>query len=778
MNPRAFAVMMTAAAAAGVSSAIVFSPMIGLLLLLAGGSLVALGAFYPDDNAPARRDASDLRNRSLVDHSPDVVTIHDEEGNVSWVSESIGQLGWSADDFSRSPIAAFVHADDRDEFREVYDRLAQQPGHMERIEVRVRRRDNSWRWIELIMVNRLSDPAIRGMVVSQRDISERRQSSDSLASRAAQQSGVAQLGRFALEGADPSSLAEAATHIISQTLEVETCELFRALDDDGLLALEAATGAAADEVDQLTLPIDSSSQAGYTMTIGEPVTSEHLRDELRFRQSRHGRAANMTSGISVVLNGRNRRYGVMVAQSCTPRSFSADDTTFLQSVANALALALERRGVEDEARHAALHDSLTELPNRVLFLDRLRMAIDQARTRGGKLGVLFIDLDHFKVINDSLGHRAGDELLRGVANQLRGTLRPGDTVARFGGDEFTILCERIPGENDAEIIADRVRTALDEPFQLEGNHVKVTASVGITVVNPSADSTVDADAVLRDADAAMYRAKDAGRSRYAMFDDSMRLRAVNRLRTESELRMALQRDELRLFYQPIVSLRTGHVVGVESLARWAHPTRGLLDPAHFIPIAEETDLIDDLTHWALTEACRQTRLWNTTGGVGTVMVTVNLSARQLERPDLISMISDVTTSERVKPSWLCLEMTETVLMRDISTSMTALWALKESGLCLAVDDFGTGYSSLAYLKRLPVDILKIDRSFVDGVGKDREDRAIVATIVNLAHTLGIVALGEGVEDHGQLNALRDLGCDLAQGFHLSVPRPPEGVDFS
>ncbi len=776
VNPRALLAMMLGALLTSSVTAVVVSPLNGLLLGLSGLSLAVIAWLYPDDGRYALRGTDDERYRSLVENADDVVTVHDDNGAITWVSASVSQFGYTPSEYARRPIADYVHRDDRVEYERLLAVVAETPALVHRAEVRVLVRDRSWRWVAIAISDRRNDPAIGGIVAHQRDVTERRLDTEIASSRVARQTGVAQLGRLALEGADPTRLATAATAIIARTLSVDTCELFRAIEGTDTLLLEAATGPSADFVDHLVLEVAPTSQAGFTALLGEAITCHDVSSESRFTVSLHAQNLGIRSGLSTIVTGQMGRYGVMVAQSRTVRTFTAEDTSFMQSVGNALALALERRTVEEEARHAALHDALTGLPNRVLFVDHLRHELEVARRGSAPVGVLFVDLDHFKVVNDSLGHGAGDALLRSVATRITATMRPGDLVARFGGDEFTILCGRLTDNSDLEKIAERVRASLEAPFDVEGNQVRMTASIGITSVDPAGDTSITADAILRDADAAMYQAKDAGRARHAMFDDSMRLQAMNRLQVEAELRAGIDRGELRLAYQPIVSMRTGHVVAVEALCRWQHPTRGLLEPADFIPIAEETDLITRLSKWVLGSAATQARVWNRDEGRG-VLVTVNLSARNLERGGLLDTVAEAVDAAAIDPRWLCLEMTETTVMRDVETSMDMLWKLRETGVCVAIDDFGTGYSSLAYLKRLPVDILKIDRSFIDGVATRRDDRAIVEAIVRLAHTLGIVALGEGVEDPSQLLALRELGCDLAQGFHLSMPRPAEAIDF-
>jgi diguanylate cyclase (GGDEF)-like protein/PAS domain S-box-containing protein len=436
----------------------------------------------------------------------------------------------------------------------------------------------------------------------------------------------------------------------------------------------------------------------------------------------------------------------------------------------------ERKAFEDRLEYQATHDPLTGLPNRTLFLDRLELAMARSRRSNRPVAVLFCDVDHFKVVNDSLGHSAGDRLLVALAQRLRDALRPGDTVARFGGDEFVILCDDLVTEHDAVAIADRAIEAVHEPLTVESTEVFAAMSIGIAFASPDTEP----EAMIRDADAAMYLAKERGRARYEVYDERMRSTLVERLDIETALRRAVTRHELRVVYQPTISLDTGRIVGVEALLRWEHPERGLMVPSDFIDVAEETGLIVPIGMWVIEQACRQAQRWRAARPEGEpLFVSVNLSGRQLDTPALIDNVADILLRTGLDPGLLGLEITESVVMRDPEVSTTALRALKDLGVRLAVDDFGTGYSSLAYLRRFPVELLKVDQAFVHGLGAesvDAEDRAIVAAVVSLAHTLGMKAIAEGVETPDQLSELRALGCDMAQGFLIAKPITASAVD--
>jgi diguanylate cyclase (GGDEF)-like protein len=422
--------------------------------------------------------------------------------------------------------------------------------------------------------------------------------------------------------------------------------------------------------------------------------------------------------------------------------------------------------------HQALHDQLTHLPNRALFLDRLGQALTRLGRRHTALAVIFCDLDRFKVVNDSLGHDAGDLLLVDVAARLTGALRAGDTAARFGGDEFVVLCEDITGEQQAIEVAERLAGALRAPFMLGREEVFVHTSMGIALAS---DAGARAEALIRDADAAMYRAKDRGGGLYEVFDDELRARAVHRQQVEHALHRAIDRGELEVHYQPQVRMATGALYGVEALVRWRHPERGLIGPDHFIPAAEETGIIHALGLHVLDVACRQAAEWQARGTP--LGVSVNLSPRQCLHPDLVEMVARVLADTGADPALLCLEVTETAVMEDLAAMGGVLKRLRNLGLTLAIDDFGTGYSSLRALQRLPFDIVKIDRSFVSGLHTSDQEAAIVAAVISLSHALGKRTVAEGVEEVQQVERLRGLGCDVGQGYHYARPQPVDELGY-
>jgi diguanylate cyclase (GGDEF)-like protein len=441
----------------------------------------------------------------------------------------------------------------------------------------------------------------------------------------------------------------------------------------------------------------------------------------------------------------------------------------------------ERKALEDELAHQALHDSLTGLPNRALLMDRMSHALSRLRQNaerdGGvieqkaRVGLLFMDLDDFKRVNDSLGHPAGDKLLVEVAERLAPHLRPGDTFARFGGDEFAVLLDELEDASDATGLAQRLVRELRAPFWLDGQEIFITASIGAVLSDPGEEGGED---LLRRADVAMYQAKMSGKDRYALFSQKMRGSDLRRLKLDGDIRRALEAGEFRVYYQPKVLLRTGELIGFEALVRWEHPEHGLLAPVEFISLAEETGLIMPLGHWVLTEACRQAKIFKERSPRrAPLKMFVNLSARQFRHPTLVEEVSSILSETSLEPGELALEITESVMMEDETMAQTILGKLQEQGVILAMDDFGTGYSSLAYLQKFPVDMLKIDRSMVEEVDENPDSVAILSAIISLGHALRLTVVAEGVEAAGELEMLRSLGCDFGQGYYWRGPCPAD-----
>jgi diguanylate cyclase (GGDEF)-like protein len=486
------------------------------------------------------------------------------------------------------------------------------------------------------------------------------------------------------------------------------------------------------------------------------------------------RAAGAVAALSFPIMYDSEMYGwitVDVTDHPERLADNGDITERLRGLAGQAAIALRNARLLDEIRHQALHDSLTGLPNRVLVLDRIEQTLARARRDRFEVAALFIDLDGFKDVNDTLGHAMGDKLLKAVAARFAGTLRDSDTVARLGGDEFVVVAEGISLAAGPELVAERLLDVLAEPFHLDddaGTSASISASIGIAVgLRESAED------LLRDADIALYAAKEAGKNRFVVFEAEMQTVLRSRHELEMDLQAALGTDQFFLLYQPIFQLADMSVVGVEALLRWRHPTRGVLAPDEFIPALEASGLIIPVGRWVLHEACRQAMAWRRGGQV--TKMSVNASARQFEADSLLDDVRNALAVSGLPPDDLIIEITETSLMRNTKIAQLQLLALKALGVRLAIDDFGTGYSSLAYLQQFPVDSLKIDRSFISGMAKSPEGDALIHTLIQLGKAMHLETLAEGIEESGQLTQLQAESCDIGQGFLFARPLAPEEV---
>jgi len=541
-----------------------------------------------------------------------------------------------------------------------------------------------------------------------RDVSARLETESRLRRQSQQQAAVAALGERALRGVGPNELSEEAAERVRSTLGVERVAVL-----DGPKEI-AAWGAVEAAVSRVSVPI-------------------HTGDEV---------------------------HGTLVAASTRENAFGEEEGLFLQAVANVLAIAFSRLHLEERIRHQALHDPLTGLANRALCRDRIEHALAISERAGTAAAVLFVDLDNFKRVNDLFGHAAGDALLISLAGRMSAAVRPADTVARLGGDEFVVVCEDVD-ERTALALGWRVAAAVQEPA--ETGATPLSASIGIAFGTTGA---TDPDVLIGHADAAAYRAKERGSGRVEMFDEGLRRRAADRVQTESDLEGALERRELELVFQPIVSLSDGATVGHEALLRWRRLGGRAINPAEFIPVAEESGLIIPIGSWVLEHACRQGGALATEPGA---WISVNLSARQVAQPDLLDVVARALRAADLTPSSLCLELTETALLGVTPAIAENLDALHKLGVRLVLDDFGTGYSSFQHLTDFPIDMVKIDRSFIANLGRAEHDTAVIASVVSMASALGLGVIAEGVESEEQAAALRELGCPLAQGYHFGPP---------
>jgi diguanylate cyclase (GGDEF)-like protein/PAS domain S-box-containing protein len=662
------------------------------------------------ERAEAGLRESEAYFRSLVENARDVIHVVNPDWTTRYITPSVQRLlGYHPEELIGRSLAAILHEDDVESGAAAVAAAGGVVGFGAPIEARVRHRDGSWRIFEGVVRNMVDDPVVRGIVINCRDITERRR-------REAQ---VARLAAIAEENPNPivecdlegrPTYANPAAGRLVQELGVDGPE--------GLFSREHAAVAAA------------------CLGGGD---SDRVEVEVGTR---------------------------VLCWTYYPHPGTGAIHLFGEDVT-------ERKRVESRLLHHALHDPLTGLPNRHFFMERLAGALLRYHRReGGLFAVLFLDLDRFKVVNDSLGHHVGDELLQVIGERLRGTLRGSDTVARFGGDEFAVLLEGLESLDEATCIAERLSAVLAAPINLSGYEVFTSASIGIALCSAGLDRP---EYMLRNADVAMYQAKGSGAARYEIFDRGMHAQALARLQMETDLRRALSRDEFRLHYQPIVDLRTGRIAGLEALLRWEHPERGLIAPAEFISIAEETGVILPLGDWVLREACRQLATWRGEFRQARIAMSVNLSAKQFGHADLVERICSALEDADLDPRHLKLEVTESAIIDSPNSAGAMLLELRRRGIQIQMDDFGTGYSSLSSLHSLPLDGIKIDRSFISRIPGSAPTLQMVRAIALLARGLGLALIAEGVETPEQLEEVRALGCEFAQGYLLSHPLAPEGI---
>ncbi|HET9077914.1 MAG TPA: EAL domain-containing protein [Acidimicrobiales bacterium] len=703
----------------------------------------------------SRLEASERRFRALVGNSWDIITLHSVDGRYIYCSPAVTrQMGYRPEELIGTDPFTYIHPEDS-HAGEVFRDVAAGTRRSARIEFRFRHQNGSWRWMESTAHNRLDDPAICAVVVTTRDVTTARR-------RAAQQAAIAALSSDALRGGPVENLFDHAARMVADILAVE--HVFVAADTgDHQTRLTGGAGHG------LGLQPPGSGHADC------PLSDRAVRERRTVIWDRSDgggasfnalRSTGVESAVAIPINSGAGLGGALTAYSSRPHAFSGHDLSFLESVANVLAAALTRRRIEEELRRQALHDNLTGRPNRILMRDRLETALSRLGRHGGSVALLFVDLDNFKLVNDTLGHSAGDAVVMEVSARITASARSGDTIARFGGDEFVVISEDAD-EPAARQIAERIRQALATPIQLGDKPVSITASVGVAV---TADPGVSPDDLLAQADMAMYEAKQAGKDCSAMFAAHMRKRAADQLDAVSGMRRGLAEDEFRLFYQPIVDARTGTPVGSEALLRWQHPGVGLLGPDHFIDYAEDSGLIIPLGGWVLHTALRQSAAWRRAGRCS--RVAINVSALQLTGSDIVAIVSDTLHATGAEPGSISLELTESAVMADLDRATATIEALKSLGVHVGMDDFGTGHSSLSHLARLPFDFVKIDRSFIRDFDRDARTAAMIESITTLCRALNLPAIAEGVETEEQRHHLQRLGVPYLQGFLFGAPAPP------
>jgi len=669
----------------------------------------------------------DARGRmsALAQDSSEIVAIAGVDSGLTWISPAVeAVLGYPAEELVGRCAADLVHPDDVGAVIDRFVSVSGSPSTAPVVDLRLRRSDGEYQWFQCTIANRLDDPDVRGIVMSMHDIDARRRSEDALRMSESRISGI---------------LQTAADAIITSDEQGVIIEFNQAAERIFLLSARDVIGSHYADL----LPVEGQVQMWTRKSID--AVASGIPIEIMTTRSNGDQFEALVSISSTTIDGRTLTTAIV-------RDISKEKEA---------ARALEQRG---------LYDELTGLASRKLLIDRVEEAIRRARRRGSVVGVLMLDLDRFKHVNDSLGHDRGDALLVEVANRLRAVVGEGDTVARLGGDEFVVLCDEARDIDEISDRAGRVDVALRAPFTLGAAEVMFTASIGIAVWNGGNER---ADELVRHADAAMYRAKDRGRGRIELFDERMQTVVAARLDLESALRRAIDRDELASYYQPIVAFTSGRPTHLEALVRWKRPDVKLVPPDEFISIAEETGLIHPIGEWMLQRAARDCATWQSVApGVG---VSVNVSPRQFDSPNIVEAVADVLRDTGLAPELLGLEITESVLVDDAEETVALLDRLKALGVRLALDDFGTGYSSLTYLHRLPIDELKIDRSFVAVLEDESADLNLLQMMIQLGRAFDLKVVAEGIDTDRKLRRIQRLGCHLGQGFLFARPAPFEQV---
>ncbi len=703
--------------------------------------------------------------QALVQGGSDLVITTGDDGLITYVSPALhAVLGFDPEDFVGRPYRDLLDPDEMLEAEEVFAPTAQNAGADQSHEFRARHADGRYRILNAVVTDMLDDPLVHSLVINIRDVTSRRVVEDLLSEQADLLEAIAR-------GAPLEITLQKITQMIEHVMDDAACSI-GILDPDGLIRVRAAPSLPRQIVSILDdLTADSDAGIELRRSDGDPIVYD-LTEVSPFGAptvfANHGFA--LVRQAPVLAPGSGELLGALNVFHPQNDKLTSLEANLLDRALNLAAIAIERRRFESTLEYQALYDPLTGLPNRTLLHNRIQDALSRASRLDTGVAVLFVDLDRFKVINDSVGHALGDQLLIEVTERFKQPLRPGDTLGRFGGDEFMIVCSRVATDEDAVATAERFMAQLTEPVKIDGGEIFVTASVGIAF---DLDGTITTESLIRNADVAMYRAKDQGRNQLVVFQETLDQRAVDQLAVEQALRHAIEHKEFELYFQPVVRLLDGAMTHVEALVRWHRPGHGLVFPGDFIPLAEETGLIVPMGWWILEEACTRAAAWPDLPEGEQVEVAVNLSARQLASPELLPIVHDVLKRTGLSPERLCFEVTESALVRDVEQAKEALLAIKSLGVRLAIDDFGTGYASLDYVRHFSMaDYLKIDRSFVEGVDKDgSQEAAIVTAAIALARSLGLTVIAEGVETLFQMEALRDLSCDLAQGYLFSRPIP-------
>lgn len=715
--------------------------------------------------------------RTMLQACSDMITLLDAEGRII-ESLGAGPVWPSLDSCTVFPTSRppggpagpedwqALHPDESNRARRAFNFVLDNPGQPHRGVFRTHQGDGQWEIIEYTAVNHLDDPLIEAVVVTTRNVTEVKLAEALLADEARTLELIAR-------GAPRAEALAAVTALVDEHTGGSSAIV---LLGDGRRPVVAAAGTLPPPLATLSAArLANTPRAvlvpGRARVVADLAAAPEVAD-VAHRFIGAGFLAGWA--MPIVDPAESRTVGAIVGLVPSARGLTEREAEVLDVAAHLASIAIGRDEAQRALEHRARHDPLTELPNRSAILEHLDDCLVPAAGPARAVGVLLIDIDRFRVVNDSLGHGAGDRLLWLFARRLRALLPPSAFVGHFGADEFAVVVDAPAGLDDVVRTANQIGMALDVPFSVDegpGTH-EIYLSAGIGAATAEADAT--SHGLVQQADAAMYRAKDRGRGRLEVFSQDMQSRATEQLRVDRELRLAVEQAQLRLHYQPKVDLGSGAIIGAEALLRWDHPERGVVGPAEFIAVAEQTGLIVRIGRWVLEEAVRQARRWvDTTPGLDRFAVAVNLSARQLTSPGLVPTVARVIQRHQWDPADLTLELTESILIDDAEATLTVLRQLKGLGVQLAIDDFGTGFSSLSYLHRFPVDIVKVDRAFVSPLDADGEGSAVATAVVHMARALGLIAVAEGVEHERQLAGLRTLGCDWAQGFLFAEARPAD-----
>jgi len=703
---------------------------------------------------------------ALVDNLTDVLAVADTDAVIRWVSPSVvSRLGYAPTDLVGRSAWELVHTDDLELAAHDWADVAETGTLGQPSRYRIRHANGGWRVMHVTGSPQFDHPAIQGMIITLSDVTERASAEDLLEEQAGLLEAIAR-------GEQLEVTLQRVVQMIDNTLD-GVCALVGTLDVDGVIRTRSTVSVPRplvtllDDVPATSRPAQRLRESAEDF-VEYDMTSMGTAGDIQVLFRRFGIASCRSAPIRVRAGGDLLgALSIFHREGFRPDPF---ESALLRRAVDIAAIAIERHRFESTIEYHARHDPLTGLANRVLLLERIGAGLERSSRVGAGVAVLLLDLDRFKVVNDSVGHAHGDELLRKVADRFESALRAGDTLGRFGGDEFMLICPRVPDEATASRIADRFLTVLSEPFDLGAGEVHLSASIGIAFTT---DSSRLPEALIRDADVAMYRAKAQGRNQHVVFQEVVDHHAVEQLALEQALHTAVDHGEFELHFQPLVQLADGRMTHVEALLRWNRPGHGLVLPGSFISLAEETGLIVPLGWWVLEEACTEAAAWPALPSGDLVQVAVNLSARQLAAPNLLDVVAAVLSRTGLEAARLCFEVTENALVRDVDAAKKSMLGLKSLGVRIAIDDFGTGYATLDYVRHFSMaDYLKIDRSFVGGVERPgSEEAAIVSAAIALAKSLGFTVVAEGVETLFQMEALRQLDCDLAQGFLFSRPVP-------